>query len=1034
MTSTFATSQFHLNPFTEFRAPAAQKGFQKQKAFHVDPQETIAVTKYKSHSTGLSVLHVDVESPLVSGFLALATEALDDSGHPHTLEHLVFLGSQTYPYKGVLDSLAVRAFARGTNAWTDTDHTCYSVMTAGADGFLRFLPVYVDHILYPTLTESGFHTEIHHVDGAGEDAGVVYCEMKSRQNTLRDRLANRTKELVFPSHCSYRHQAGGKTENIRHLSLEKVRSYHAQFYRPDNLCIIISGKVDPDRLMDTLETIDQHIETHSPRRPTVRPWATLKSLPDIPKSITETVLFPDTNESVGDITMTWLGPAWNDAVGLAAIQMMHTYLSDSSISPLQRLLVETDQPLCTDIDFRITELKRIMITASMENVSIEHADKVVPMVLQHFNDMVANHDFDMKRMKTIIERERLKQLDDYENYPLFCVGVPSITDFIYGDPDGHDLPTILQKIKPLEDLFALTKQDWLNLLQRVYIEGQHVALIGRPSAAMAQELQDNEKERVTLQKQSLGKAKLAQLKQQLETANAQNELEIPSQLLTSFEIPDVTSISSIEVVSAQSMPHHVPSPYSNALQNHIDADPSDVANFIHFDHVRSPFVTIALYLNTGDMPSSLRPYGRLYMESFFSLPCASLPADDLVNKLTQDTIDYSIRQGRGPAFREYLIVTMKVEREKYEKAGQWLQTLLWETNFTAEKLKIACSKILNDLPQDKRSGRVLADEIAKTIHMDAQRSSAAACGLLFQSQFLPNVMSKLNTDASTILQSMNEFRDKLCTPRNMLVHVMGNIFELSTPKAPFNLWPQIPVVGESFAPANVTLAKDVLTKQGQFTGDVALIVSQPTMETSCSIHTVKGPSSFDSPDMPPLIILMEILHMAEGIFWRMVRGKGLAYDCYLIENIEAGLISLWILQSSDVVKAFEQIQNVMALYASGELSFDLPALDGAKSSVIYDMAQSEITRSAAGVNQFLNAVLRTSQPDKKTFLKAIQAVTLDDIHRVLHKYLLALFDPSRCNHVIVGSPAKTDDTIAGFHAMGVTHMREISMDTIYASS
>ena len=31
------------------------------------------------------------------------------------------------------------------------DHTCYTVDTAGAEGFLRLLPVYLDHVLFPTL-------------------------------------------------------------------------------------------------------------------------------------------------------------------------------------------------------------------------------------------------------------------------------------------------------------------------------------------------------------------------------------------------------------------------------------------------------------------------------------------------------------------------------------------------------------------------------------------------------------------------------------------------------------------------------------------------------------------------------------------------------------------------------------------------------------------------------------------------------------------------------------------------------------------
>lgn len=47
-----------------------------------------------------------------------ATEAKDDDGLPHTLEHLIFLGSLDYPYKGTLDIIANRCLARGTNAWT----------------------------------------------------------------------------------------------------------------------------------------------------------------------------------------------------------------------------------------------------------------------------------------------------------------------------------------------------------------------------------------------------------------------------------------------------------------------------------------------------------------------------------------------------------------------------------------------------------------------------------------------------------------------------------------------------------------------------------------------------------------------------------------------------------------------------------------------------------------------------------------------------------------------------------------------------
>ena len=91
---------------------------------------------------------------------------------------LLYEISEDYPYKEVLDLLANRCLADRTNAWTDTDHTCYTVYTAGKEGFLTILPVYVDHILFPLLREDSFVTEVHHIDGEGKDAGVVYSEMQ----------------------------------------------------------------------------------------------------------------------------------------------------------------------------------------------------------------------------------------------------------------------------------------------------------------------------------------------------------------------------------------------------------------------------------------------------------------------------------------------------------------------------------------------------------------------------------------------------------------------------------------------------------------------------------------------------------------------------------------------------------------------------------------------------------------------------------------------------------------------------------------
>ena len=71
------------------------------------------------------------------------------------------MGSEKYPYKGILDKLSNLAFSNGTNATTGVDLTAYTSSTAGGQGFLQLLPIYVDHILYPTITDAAYVLFIH---------------------------------------------------------------------------------------------------------------------------------------------------------------------------------------------------------------------------------------------------------------------------------------------------------------------------------------------------------------------------------------------------------------------------------------------------------------------------------------------------------------------------------------------------------------------------------------------------------------------------------------------------------------------------------------------------------------------------------------------------------------------------------------------------------------------------------------------------------------------------------------------------------
>lgn len=55
-------------------------------------------------------------------------------------------------------------------------------------------------MLYPTITSAGYVTEVHHVNGKGEDAGVVYSEMQGRENGSGDLMALRSVPGSFRDH------------------------------------------------------------------------------------------------------------------------------------------------------------------------------------------------------------------------------------------------------------------------------------------------------------------------------------------------------------------------------------------------------------------------------------------------------------------------------------------------------------------------------------------------------------------------------------------------------------------------------------------------------------------------------------------------------------------------------------------------------------------------------------------------------------------------------------------------------------------
>jgi Zn-dependent M16 (insulinase) family peptidase len=163
--------------------------------------------------------------------------------------------------------------------------------------------------LFPTITDEGFYTEVHHINGEnGEDAGVVYCEMQGCENTSSS-LTHETIMKTLYKGSGYEYNTGGKVQDLRDLTVQKVREYHRQYYRADNVIVVITGPVDLKRAIDALYPVEEKIVTRKDKNENPQAWT--KPIPALTDSQEISIQFPSDDEEGGAIVaFGWRACEW----------------------------------------------------------------------------------------------------------------------------------------------------------------------------------------------------------------------------------------------------------------------------------------------------------------------------------------------------------------------------------------------------------------------------------------------------------------------------------------------------------------------------------------------------------------------------------------------------------------------------------------------------------------------------------------------------------------------------------------------------
>ncbi|TNY19824.1 Metalloenzyme, LuxS/M16 peptidase-like protein [Rhodotorula diobovata] len=989
----------------------------------LDVPPFIKIAKWQSEATGLKVVWANTPGPVSNFWTTVCTEVFTSNGTPHTVEHLTFTASEHYPYSGILDALSNRMLSNGTNAWTAVDNTTYTFQSASEEGMLEIVPVFLDHILFPLITPEVFKTEIYHVDGKGEEGGVVFSEMQAREGSLSDVLDQSLRKILYGKRNAYRSETGGKLDALRKLTVQDIIDYHSAMYEPQNMSVVVTGKaIRPAELLKTLQaTIEPAlVKAGLARGPRPHGWvrpfvesSTAKNPPLLERDVEQHVEYADSDESVGTIEISWVGPRTHDWVRQAALSTAWGYLAGGHSSPAAKKFVNIPEAYCTGIGSNMDLRDPTIATIMLSNVPAKHLDTLAPRFIDFIKDQCLGP-LDMKRMAYLLKQQRLSLLETLETDASSYVQGSALQDILYGAEDGSQFSEVFRDLDVIEKLQTFTEDDWLEVLEDWIVERHSITLVAHPSAKLAQKQAADTKALVAANRARLGAAGLARAASELDAAKKLNDHPAPRKLVESYEVPSLSSIGWLEVDTARSNGvARGRETFSGCLQAKINADKGDVPYFIQFDHFPSSFVEVAALLHGP--PTELFP---LFLDTFFAMPVmredgTRLSFEQVSRALDELAIDFGAQ-----TLGEGILVRIQVAKEDYEKAIVWLSDVIYGTQLDdVDRLTSLINSSLQDLPGEKEDAFGLASSPIKDL-LVSPGSIYHPTNIVNRAALYPRLHERLQKDPKGIIKDLQAMQKKFLDPRAIRIKVSGDVLSLKTPSSSWltHFEHVLPFPADQLA--YLLQERDLLSELGKNPSRKAVIYTVPSSQSNYLFTYARSPD-WQHADHAAISVACACLSATNGLLWNAVRGPGLAYGCWIKADAEDGRLAFIVFKSPDAHSAFLAGQKLVQSIGSGKTRIGESDVAAAKSNLAFSLVSSLDSPSAVADASFCDTVVLGRPANYAALaLKRVQAVTAADVERVIKTWAVPLFDSKTSVLGAAATPDKRKELVAAFGALG----------------
>lgn len=295
-------------------------------------------------SNGLKlIVRVDHRAPTVAHMVWYRAGSMDEmngrTGVAHVLEHMMFKG--TDKVKSGEFSRLVAAVGGRENAFTSRDYTAYFQQIEKSK-LNDVMKLEADRMSNLNFDDAEFAKEIQ----------VVMEERRLRTEDNPSSLLNESLMATAFMSSPYRHPIVGWMNDLENMKAADARNWYRSWYAPNNATVVITGDVDPKKVLQLVEKYYGVIDAHElpVRKPQLEP--TQKGVKRV-----EVKAPADSAQLV----MAWKAPRLHpgaiDNEEPYALELLAAVLGGYDNARLQRILVKQER-LLNDVGVSYDQISR----------------------------------------------------------------------------------------------------------------------------------------------------------------------------------------------------------------------------------------------------------------------------------------------------------------------------------------------------------------------------------------------------------------------------------------------------------------------------------------------------------------------------------------------------------------------------------------------------------------------------------------------------------------------------------------------------